>query len=120
MQPVMCGIGYRGSEDVDCKSEAYIKWHDMMNRCYNEKFLERNLQYRGCTGCEEWYNFCNFKVWYESHKYGDEVLDLDKDILFKGNTVYSPETCCLVPHEINTLFVNCKKNRGDLPGRSTL
>lgn len=115
MQPVMCGIGYRGSEDADCKSEAYIKWHDMMNRCYNEKFLERNPQYRGCTVCEEWKNFCNFKVWYAAHKYSDEVLDLDKDILFKGNTVYSAETCCLVPHEINTLFVNGKKNRGDLP-----
>lgn len=115
MNPVMCGIGYRGSEDVDCKSEAYIKWHDMMNRCYNEKFLERNPQYRGCTVCEEWKNFSNFKVWYESHKYGNVVLDLDKDILFKGNTMYDPAHVALVPHEINTLFVNGKKNRGDLP-----
>jgi len=42
-------------------------------------------------------------------------LELDKDILFKGNKVYSPEICCFVPHVINTLFLNCKKNRGDLP-----
>ena len=42
-------------------------------------------------------------------------LDLDKDILFKGNKVYSPETCCFVPHAINTLFLNGKKNRGGLP-----
>lgn len=115
MQPVMCGIGYRGSEDVDCKSEAYIKWHDMMNRCYNERFLEKHPEYKGCTVCEEWKNFCNFKVWYNSHKYGDVVLDLDKDILFKGNKIYDPAHVALVPHEINTLFVNCRNNRGNLP-----
>lgn len=115
MKPVMCGIGYRGSEDIDCKSDAYIRWHDMMNRCYNEKFHERQPQYKKCSVCEEWLNFSNFKVWYEENKYGDEPFDLDKDILFKGNTVYSPETCCLVPHIINTVFLNGKQNRGDLP-----
>lgn len=47
--------------------------------------------------------------------YGDEQLDLDKDILFKGNTVYSPETCCFVLHIINTVFINGKSARGDLP-----
>ena len=29
--------------------------------------------------------------------------------------MYSPETCCFVPHAINTLFLNSKKSRGDLP-----
>ncbi len=115
LTPIMCGIGYRGTDDVDCKSDAYIKWHDMMNRCYNEKFLERQPQYRGCTVCKEWHNFQNFKLWYEEHKYGNMVLDLDKDILIKGNKVYSPDTCCLVPHDINTLFITCGKSRGDLP-----
>lgn len=115
MKPTMCGIGYWGKEGVDCKSKAYIKWHDMMNRCYNEKFLKRQPQYRNCKVCEEWKNFSNFKVWYESNIYGDEPMDLDKDILFKGNMIYSAETCCLVPHVINTLFLNGKAKRGELP-----
>jgi hypothetical protein len=38
MEPVMCGIGYRGSNNVDCNSEAYHRRHDMLSRCYNEKF----------------------------------------------------------------------------------
>ena len=115
MEPVMCGIGYRGLEGVDCTSESYLKWHDMINRCYNAKFHERQPQYKGCMVCEEWLNYCNFKVWYDQHKISGMSLDLDKDILFKGNKIYSPETCCFVPHAINTLFLNCKKNRGDLP-----
>lgn len=115
MNPVMCGIGYRGSENVDCTSESYIKWHDMINRCYNEKFHERQPQYSGCIVCTEWLNYSNFKVWYDQNKIPGMSLDLDKDILFKGNKVYSASTVALVPHEINTLFVNGKKDRGDLP-----
>jgi hypothetical protein len=115
MQPIMCNIGYRGSEDIDFKSETYMRWHDMLNRCYNKKFHEKQPQYKECRVCEEWLNFSNFKVWYEKNKYGDKPLDLDKDILFKGNKIYSPTTCCFVPHCINTLFVNGKKVRGEFP-----
>lgn len=115
MEPVMCGIGYRGSENVDCQSESYLKWHDMIHRCYNAKFHERQPQYEGCTVCTEWLNYSNFKVWYDQNKIPGMILDLDKDILFKGNKEYSPSTVAFVPHEINTLFVNRKKNRGNLP-----
>ena len=87
----------------------------MMNHCYNERFLERNPQYKECTVCEEWWNYCNFKVWYDKYKVPSLSLDLDKDILFKGNKVYSPETVAFVPHVINTLFLSRKKSRGDLP-----
>lgn len=45
----------------------------------------------------------------------DEAFELDKDILIKGNTVYSPETVCFVPKMVNSLFTNGKKNRGDYP-----
>ena len=115
MELIMCGIGYRGSDDVDCKCESYLRWHDMINRCYNEKFHERNPQYKGCTVCEEWLNYSNFKVWYNQNKIKGMSLDLDKDILFKGNKEYSPTTVAFVPHEINTLFINGKKGRGDFP-----
>lgn len=115
MKPTMCGIGYQGRNNVDCKSESYIRWHNMMNRCYNEKFHQRQPQYKECTVCAEWHNYMNFKVWYDEHKYGDAQLDMDKDILFKGNYEYSPATVVFVPHAINTLFINGKKGRGDCP-----
>ena len=40
---------------------------------------------------------------------------LDKDILIKGNEIYSPETCIFVPQKINTLFCSSKSSRGSLP-----
>jgi hypothetical protein len=39
---------------------------------------------------------------------GDRKVDLDKDILIPGNTVYSPETCTLVTHFTNTVFETTK------------
>lgn len=42
-------------------------------------------------------------------------MDLDKDIMVKGNKVYSPETCVFVPHTINALLSNCKQKRGKYP-----
>ena len=115
MKPVMCGVGYHGSEDVDCTSESYLRWHDMMHRCYNDKFHERQPQYKECSVCEEWLNYSNFKTWYDKNKYGETQLDLDKDILFKENKIYDPAHVVFVPHEINTLFIARDKCRGDLP-----
>ena len=40
-------------------------------------------------------------------------MSLDKDIIKKGNKVYSPNTCVFVPHSINTLFVKSNKVRGE-------
>ena len=111
------GVGYQGSANVDIKSRSYKRWSDMIHRCYNIKFLERMPRYQDCEVCEEWLNYCNFRKWYDEHFYQieNEQMDLDKDILYKGNKVYSPATCCITPHGINTLFINGKKDRGDYP-----
>jgi hypothetical protein len=42
-------------------------------------------------------------------------MDLDKDILIKGNKIYSPETCIFVPHTINMMFTKRNKNKDNLP-----
>ena len=46
---------------------------------------------------------------------GNKQMDLDKDILCKGNKVYSSETWKFVPHAINSLLLNCKRGRGKYP-----
>ena len=42
-------------------------------------------------------------------------MALDKDILIKGNKIYSPQTCIFVPKRINTLFTKRQNDRGELP-----
>ena len=80
----------------------YTAWHAMLSRCYSKREKGINSSYIGCSVCEEWHRLSSFKEWFDKHYV--EGWALDKDILVKGNKVYSPETCCFVPQEINTMF----------------
>lgn len=96
---------------------AYNVWKNMIERCYSEKHKIKNLSYQNVIVCEKWHNFQNFAEWFHKN-YNPETMKgwhLDKDILIKGNKVYSPDACCFVPPEINTLFISSKKSRGKLP-----
>ena len=87
----------------------------MLERCYSEKYQEKNATYKDCEVCEEWHNFQNFAKWYENNYYEikGEKMCLDKDILVKHNKIYSPENCIFVPEKINSLFVKSDKSRGE-------
>ena len=47
--------------------------------------------------------------------YGLKGWELDKDIIVKGNKLYSKDTCCFVPAEVNSLLIKCDKARGEWP-----
>lgn len=89
--------------------KSYSYWYCMLRRCYSNSFQEKEPSYKGCSVCDEWLLFSNFKKWFDKNYI--ECYALDKDILVKGNKVYSPDTCCFVPVEINSLFVNRKSQR---------
>lgn len=90
---------------------SYSHWLKMMERCYSLKKLKKYPSYKNCTVCPSWMYFSNFKKWFDKNYISG--YELDKDILIKGNKMYSPLTCCFVPKRINTLFINNKKNRGE-------
>lgn len=92
---------------------AYGCWQKMIERCYREGYFIKAPTYKGCSVCDEWHYFSNFKKWFDEN-YVDGYA-LDKDILVKGNKVYSPQTCCFVPTEINTLLVKKNATRGKYP-----
>lgn len=98
--------------------KIYSYWSSMINRCYLNNISDyTKVIYKDIAVCEEWMNFQNFAKWHEDNYYeiDGHIMNLDKDILVKGNKVYSPDTCRYVPHRINTLFINGKRNRGKYP-----
>ncbi len=109
------GVGYfgQGRFSSDKNKNAYRTWINVLQRGYYQEYKLKNPSYKGCSVAEKWHNFQNFAKWFEENYV--EGWHLDKDILVKGNKIYSPETCCFVPREINNLFIIYNRKRGNLP-----
>lgn len=119
MCPSVFGIGYLGEGDYQVKinnktTHQYMTWQSMLRRCYSMVAQLRYPCYKGCTVDKRWLNYQNFAKWYDANYYEieGETISLDKDILVKGNKVYSESTCLFIPKSINTMFARCSdKNR---------
>lgn len=118
----VCGIGFLGVgvHKASIKNKHTLSsysWRHMLQRCYDEKRQDKNPTYKGVKVCEEWHNFQNFAAWYEKN-YKPEIMQgwhLDKDIICKDCRIYSPENCCFVPREINSLFTKKNSKQTGLP-----
>lgn len=122
MSKLIFNIGYIGDGIYKSRingviTREYATWWSMLQRCYDEKYKEKHNTYEDCYTVEEWHNFQNFAKWYSDNYYqiGEERMCLDKDILIKGNKVYSPDTCIFVPQNINLLFTKNDNRRNGLP-----
>ena len=117
------GVGYLGEGEYDARQDAVVHdvWSSMLQRGYDAKYSKMKPTYLDTVVCDEWLNFQNFAEWCYSQNFfrtkdeGGRKYHLDKDILFKGNKLYSPNTCCFVPQEINSLLVTSEGSRGDYP-----
>lgn len=99
--------------------KEYTLWENMIRRCVDIKEKEKYPTYKDVTCCDEWLLYENFYDWLHKQPNFDKWLNdkftLDKDILIKGNKIYSPETCCLVPENVNKLFIKHGNARGKYP-----
>lgn len=117
------GVGYHGEGNYKVSinqihTSQYNLWYDMLKRCYCNDYIEKHPSYSGVTVCEEWHNFQNFAKWVDENYYeveGNYRMELDKDILIKGNKIYSPYTCIFIPKILNTLFIYNKTKSGKYP-----
>lgn len=89
----------------------YRAWTNMLMRCYSAKHQECRPTYAGCTVATEWLTFSNFKKWMEKQDFDDNQLD--KDLLFEGNKIYSADTCVFVTPLVNSFTVDCGASRGE-------
>lgn len=122
--PTIYGIGITG--DIipitvnKKKIKEYTTWVGMIARCTRDNSKNRSKTYHDCQVCDEWLYFPNFYNWiilqpnYQKWK-NESGWHIDKDIIIKGNKIYSPETCCLVPHYVNTIFKSTEQRRGKYP-----
>ena len=117
------GVGYHGEGDYKVSVNQihtfqYNLWYDMLKRCYCKDYIDKHPTYKDVTVCEEWHNFQNFAKWVDDNYYeveGEYRMELEKDILVKGNKIYSPNTCVFIPRILNTLFIYQKTRSGKYP-----
>ena len=122
--PSVYGVGIIGTKyprSVNCRNiKEYETWRHILRRCYDSELKGRQPTYNDVFCCDEWlcyenfyewlYEQSNFNKWYEGKRWA-----VDKDIFIKRNKVYSPENCCLVPQNVNCLFLKREAERGKYP-----
>ena len=101
-------------------TKEYVLWCDMLRRCYSETFQKKYPTYEDCEvsdnfkSYEYFYEWCHSKIGFGNEGNGNP-FHLDKDLLIKGNKVYSENTCVFLPNEINTLLTKRTNSRGKYP-----
>ena len=120
--PSVYGVGVVGTKyppsEGGRNTKGYALWCHMLERCYSDGFKNKYPTYEGCEVSD---NFKSYEYFYEwCHKqigFGVEgngnPFQLDKDLLIKGNKVYSEDSCVFIPHEINTLLTRREALRGE-------
>lgn len=116
--PSLYGVGILGLgfDKTEGKSETYRLWADMLKRCYSIKSLKTSPTYSQCNVSDNFKYYPYFKEWCEKQiGFGNKGWQLDKDILVKGGKVYSEDTCCFVPQEVNLLLNKKSSKESSLP-----
>lgn len=110
-------IKHKGSEPNRTRTNAYRVWYSMINRCTDGKAVrDKYKNYLECSVSENFKDFQYFAEWCQSQVgYGVDGYQLDKDILIKGNKIYSEDTCAFVPSHINSLILKLERVRGECP-----
>lgn len=121
MGKLVCGVGkYEKGEFVSWvggeQTKEYHLWSDMLRRCYSDKFQAKWTTYIGCSVSDNFKNFQYFAKWCQNQiGFGLAGYQIDKDLVIKGNKVYSEDTCFFVPMELNSLLTKCDAIRGEYP-----
>lgn len=124
--PTICNVGIVGNKystvienDGKRHCREYQAWSNILKRCYDEKHRYKNPSYSDVTCDPVWFYYENFYEWIHSQTNYDALQNtnygIDKDILYKGNRIYSPDKCTLVPQRVNNLLLKSDAIRGDCP-----
>ena len=111
------GVGKFKSKVGSKHTKSYLAWRSMLNRVYGKDYHAYGRYLGTVDGvCEDWKDFQNFAQWFENVSSGLDTsipYEVDKD-LSRGK-LYSPETCFLLPHKLNTALITEVSTKGDCP-----
>lgn len=94
-------------------TEAGKLWNLMKTRCSDTcRYSVEKPTYKNCEnnfrGFQSFVEWCHAQEAYQLTDASGK-WQLDKDVLIRGNKIYSPETCAFVPPYINGILGNCVK-----------
>ena len=116
--PSVCGVGVTGTK-YQAKingviTKEYDLWHSMLQRCYSDAYQKKQPTYEGCEVSDNFKSYEYFHEWCNKQiGFSNQSWHLDKDLLIKGNKVYSEDSCIFIPSEINLLLVKNTASRGE-------
>ena len=121
MKPSVCSVGILGTKYPTrvngVRTKEYMLWANMLRRCYSDTYQKKYPTYEGCEvsdsfkSYEYFYEWCQKQIGFGVDGNGNP-FQLDKDLLIKGNKVYSESTCVFLPKEINSVLTKCTASRG--------
>lgn len=122
--PIIYGQGYVGDKHKTCETvdgkvvnkKQYEHWRGMLRRCYNEEERYKTPTYKDCIVSENFKSYTYFYEWCNKQVgFNNKGWNLDKDLLVKGNKIYSEDNCVFLPPELNAILVKNNKIRGKYP-----
>lgn len=109
---------YPVKSESEAISKEYATWRGMIRRCFHRSENRKNayIRYDNCSVSDFFKYYSNFYEW-ANKQVGFKMpdFDLDKDLLKKGNRVYSEDLCVFLPSEVNTAIQAKRNDRGLYP-----
>ena len=117
LKPSVFGVGIIGNKyptTINRKStKHYVLWKSMLERCYGNSNHKPSVSYKSCSVNGDFKYYTYFYEWCNEQVGFKDGFNLDKDLLTKGNKVYSESTCVFLPNEINLALSTKKSQRGE-------
>ena len=112
------GVGILGTRHPSTingvNTKEYEIWYSMLSRCYNDAYKKHRPTYEGCEVSDNFKYYEYFYEWCHSQVgFGNQGWHLDKDLLVKGNKVYSEDSCVFIPQGVNSLLIKHEASRGE-------
>ena len=115
--PSVFGVGISGTKYPirvnGILTKEYKLWQSMLERCYSDTSKKKYLTYEGCQVSDNFKSYEYFYEWCNKQMgFGVDGFELDKDLLVKGNKVYSESACVFIHKDINLLLTKSTASRG--------